>query len=187
MRNPFARTEPTAAERLENVQAAILAGENVTAAELAQARAEIDAEKELEELTTRGKIERDRAAKALAKRQADAKAALRKNPPAPPEGEIPAAVAAIKTAIQELVDARTAHAGRIVAAKKTFTDADIAERHTYGGVEDEHLIDYNNCGYANLHAITVDGVTYSTADYDRALHALAQHALALSGSTHRIP
>jgi len=184
MRNPFARHTPCATERLEALQAAALAGEDVTAAQIAQARAEIDAEKELEELTARGKREREKAAKELAKRQATAKAALRENPPAHPADELAAAYKAAQDAIQAVNAVRAAYVARLNTAKQTFTDAGVVEPGT--GVAEQEGTDWDNHGVANVPAIVIDGTTYSTDRCTAALEGLARYALDVAG-TGKIP
>lgn len=183
-------SNPTAAERLEAIQASILAGEPITVAQLAKARAEVDAETELADLTRRGLAERAKAAKALAKRQADAKAAVRANPPAPDTAGLGDAVDGVKTALQAVVAARTAHCERICDAKQIYAAGGLPEKHLYGGGasgDTSTPVDDLDHGFAHVHAILVDGVLYNDAAYTNALRGLAQHTLRLSGSSHIIP
>ncbi|MGF0314639.1 hypothetical protein [Nocardia fluminea] len=188
---PVYEPDPTpieaAAARVDALESAIMAGEPVTGADLAAARAAAQAEAEVVELAARGERERAKAAKELAKRQEAAKATVRKNLPVLPADELAALVQAARDALAAIVDASRAHVATIQEAKQVLTDGGVIERDTSTGntPEEQAAMDWDNHGLRHAPGVVIDGATYSPGAYSNALVELGRHALNLGGAGHR--
>lgn len=173
--------------RVAILETEILAGKDIPATELAEARALAQAEADVADMAARGQREREKAAKELAKRQETAKAAVRQNPPVLPADELATLVQAARDALAAIVDASRAYAATIQEAKKVLADGGVIERDTSTGntADEQAAMDWHNHGLRNAPGVVIDGTTYSPGAYTNALVELGRHALNLGGAGNR--
>ncbi|MGW4633674.1 hypothetical protein [Nocardia sp. NPDC004415] len=173
--------------RVAILETEILAGKDIPATALAEARALAQAEADIVDMAARGARERDKAAKELAKRQEAAKAAVRQNLPVLPADELATLVQAARDALAAIVNASRAHAATIQEAKQVLADGGVIERDASGGntADEQAAMDWDNHGLRNAPCVVIDGTTYSPGAYTNALVDLGRHALGLGGAGHR--
>jgi hypothetical protein len=159
-----------AADQLAALEAAIRDGANVTAVELAAARAAVDAEADLDRIRTEGEKARTRAAAALAKSQAEALDQVRADLPVEP-AEVAEKHAAAIAAVDELHAAIGRWSARVREAGDTMRAGGVMPRKTFDGSDD---FDPDNTWYSDAPAVIVDGVTYTAST--GAVRAVAEYA-----------